>query len=178
MARHIKLQDTGEIVSKDKQGIYQAPDKKYYSSEDAFLEKDMENHNRENCIVKMYDFMGYSEKQKLSTFFYKRLSEWHEGYKYSVIYSAMQMSADSIQYADKTKSFNSETGKLNYFMAIIQNKLNDAQKVAIHLKQKVKQAARNNDLDAMIDGLEVLQNVRQVSNKKTNIESLVGNLDG
>ena len=173
--RRVKLQDTGEIVPKSKSGIYQAPNKKYYSSEDAYLALDLENSNRDKCIDMMYDFMGYSEKQKLSTFFYKKLSEWHEGYSYAVIDMAMGLSADAINYSNRCKSFCNETAKLNYFMAIIQNNLNDALKIGETLRKKVMKASKAGNLDAMIDGLESLNNI-STTKKGADVSSLVGDL--
>ena len=155
MARQVKLQDTGEIVSKDK--AYQAPNRKYYSSEDAYLMIDIENNNRNKCTDMMYDFMGYSPKQKLSTFFFKRINEWHDGYSYSTILRAMEMSKDGIEYSSRTKRFDSEGAKLSYFMAIIQNKLNDAWKVEDNLKRKIKAHHENGNLEQMIDGMECLE---------------------
>ena len=173
--RRVKLQDTGEIVAKNKPGIYQAPNRKYYSSEDAYLMIDIENANRDRCIDMMYDFMGYSEKQKLSTFFYKRLSEWHEGYSYAVIGTAMSLCTEAIDYAGRTKNFTNEGAKLNYFMAIIQNNLNDALKISESLKKKIKKASDSGDLDKMADGLESLSSI-STTKKGTDVSNLVGDL--
>ena len=177
-ARKVKLQDTGEIVGKDTAGIYQAPNKKYYSSEDVYLAIDLDNKYREKCIEKMYDVMGYAKEQKISTFFFKRLAEWREGYSYSVIDKAMELSANSIEYACRTKSFNNENAKVNYIMAIIQNNLNDAQKLETHLKQKIKQKVKDENLDSMIDGIELLSTIKASSPRKSDVSSLVGDLSG
>ena len=171
--RRVKLQDTGELVSKDTSTIYQAPNKKYYSSEDAYLAIDLDNSCREKCINKMYDFMGYTSTQKISTFFFKRLAEWHDGYSYSVILKAMELCANAIEYTCRTKSFNNENAKLNYLMAIIQNSLNDAQKLEVHLKQKIRQ--NNNNVEVLIDGIETLKS-RPV--KASDVSGLVGDIGG
>ncbi len=173
--RRVKLQDTGEIVSKRTPGIYQAPNKKYYSSEDAYLFIDLENTNRDKCVDLMYDFMNYDKKMKINTLFFKRLAEWHEGYPYNVIFNAMTMSAKGIEYANQSKEFISESGKLSYFMAIIQNNLNEALKLE-NLKKKVRsKVEQHGSLDAMIDGLENLSNTSTIK-KGTYVSNLVGDL--
>ena len=170
--RKVKLQDTGEIVAKSTLGIYQAPNKKYYSSEDAYLAIDLENSIRDKCTDLMYDFMGYDKKLKLSTLFFKRLAEWHEGYSYNVIYTAMELSKNSVEYASGAKKFNSEGAKLNYFMAIIQNNLNDALKME-SLKKKAKARTEQHPLDTLIDGVESLYNTSTVR-KRSNVSNLAG----
>ena len=173
MARQVKLQDTGEIVSKDK--AYQAPNRKYYSSEEAYLMIDIENNNRNKCTDMMYDFMGYLPKQKLSTYFFKKVNEWHEGYSYSTILRAMEMSKESIEYSSRTKRFDSEGAKLSYFMAIINNKLNDAWKIENNLKRKIKAHHESGNLEQMIDGMECLEYISKPI-KGNDVSKLAGEL--
>lgn len=173
--RKVKLQDTGEIVVKSTLGIYKAPNKKYYSSEDAYLAIDLENNIRNKCTDLMYDFMGYLPKQKLSTYFFKKMNEWHEGYSYSIILRAMEMSKDSIEYSNKAKRFDSEGAKLSYFMAIINNKLNDALKIEKNLKQKINTYRESDSLEQMIDGMECLEYISKPI-KGNDVSKLAGEL--
>ena len=136
---------------------------------------DIENNNRNKCTDLMYDFMGYSPKQKLSTFFFKRINEWHEGYTYATILKAMELSRSSIEYSSTAKRFDSEGAKLSYFMAIIQNKLNDAWKMEENLKQKIKAHRESGDLEQMIDGIECLEYISKPV-KGNDVSRLVGDI--
>ena len=171
--RKVKLFDTGEIVEKTS-ALYQAPNKRWFSSYDAYLAYDLDNQTRINCINKMLDLMGYERSQKLSTFFYKRLAEWREGYDYKIIYKAMEMSTEPIEYAQRTKVFNNENSRLHYFMAVIQNLLNDALRLN-KLEHKVNKAETNRDLDMFADGIETMKYI--CGNTKANdVSHLAGDL--
>lgn len=173
MARKVKLHDTGEIAEKNS-SMFQAPDKRWFSSYDAYLAYDLDNQTRIKCIDKMFDIMGYSSGQKINTSFFKRLKEWREGYTYNVILKAMEMSIDSIDYAKRTKQFDSEWNKLSYFMAIIQNKLNDALNIS-KLERKVNKIDNNKDLDIFADGIETTQYICG-NVKANNVSELAGDL--
>lgn len=174
MARQVKLQDTGEIVDKTLNGLYQAPNKKWYSSEDAYLEIDLEAVKRQNIIDKIFDLLNYSQGQKITTLFFKRLKEWREGYTYQTIDKAIDMSKDAIEFAFRTKSFENETAKVMYMSAIIQNKLNDALNI-VKLEKKVKNKSQNHNLDAMADGIEILTNITS-DKKSSDVSHLAGEL--
>ena len=170
-ARMVKLTDTGEIVEKTKPGIYYAPNRKYYSSEEAYLEIDLDNALRVKCIEKMYDFMGYADNQKLSTFFYKKLSEWRDGYKYSTILRSMNMSEEAVEYAARAKDFSNENAKVMYLSAIIQNKLNDALKTEEFEKSRKK---KSENITEHYENITEISNVN--SKKRSNVSHLVGEL--
>lgn len=172
VARQVKLVDTGEIVEKTK--AYQAPNRKWYSSEDAYLAIDLDNAARANCIDKMFDLLGYSKGQKISTLFLKRLKEWREGYTYQTICKAIDMSKDAVEFALRTKSFANETARVMYVAAIIQNNLNDALNIT-KLERKVKQKSVSQDLESMADGMEILTNITS-ERKASDVRHLAGEL--
>ena len=175
MARkQIKLTDTGEVVDRNSALYFYAPNKKWYSSYDAYLIYDIENQYRDQCIARMYSIMGYGEKQKISTLFYKRLKEWHEGYEYKTILRAMELSVDSIEYSFRVKDFDNENSKLFYALAIINNKLNDALKLSA-MERKVNKAEKNTDLDMFVDGIETMQNICG-NTKSRDVSNLAGDL--
>ena len=173
MARKIRLVDTGELVDK-KPTHFRAPNKKWFSSYDAYLEYDLDNQNRIRCVEKMYDLMGYEKKQQINKLFYKRLKEWREGYSYQVILKAMEMSTEPIEYSFRIKDFDTENSKLFYAMAIINNQLNDALKLS-KLEHKVNKVEKNKDLDMFANGIEVMQHI--CGNIKANdVSHLAGDL--
>ncbi len=172
MARQVKLVDTGEIV--DKTQAYQAPNKKWYSSEDAYLEIDLDNATRTICIDKMFDLLGYSKGQKICTLFFKRLKEWREGYNYKTIATAIDLSRNAIEFALRTKKFDNENARVMYIVAIIQNNLNDALNMT-KLEQKVKRKSKSHDLEAMADGMEILTNIT-LEHKASDVRHLAGDL--
>ena len=173
MARKIKLVDTGEVVEKLPTHFY-APNKKWFSSYDAYLIYDLDNQSRTKCIEKMYDIMGYKENQKISTLFFKRLKEWREGYDHKTILKAMEMSAEAIEYSFRVKSFDNENARLFYALAIINNKLNDALKLSA-LEKKTNKAEKNADLDMFADGIETVQNICG-NTKSRDVSNLAGEL--
>ena len=172
MARQVKLVDTGEIVEKTK--AYQAPNRKWYSSEDAYLAIDLDNTARANCIDKMFDILGYNQGQKISTLFLKRLKEWREGYDYRTISIAIDLCRNAVDFALQTKRFDNETAKVMYVAAIIQNNLNDALNIT-KLEHKVKQKSASQDLEAMADGMETLTNMTS-KRKASDVRHLAGEL--
>ena len=173
MAKRIKLFDTGEIVDVNP-NFYYAPNKKWFSSYDAYLLYDLDNQNRNKCTDKMYDLMEYKQTQKISTLFFKRLKEWREGYDYQTILKAMEISTESIEYSFKVKNFDNENSKLFYALAIINNHLNDALKL-LENEREINKAATNKDLDMIADGIEITQYISG-NTKSNNVSNLAGDL--
>jgi len=126
--RRVKLQDTGEYGTSST--AYQAPNKKYYSSEAAYLKMAANATYRAKCIDAMYAILEYKTFMKLPTYFYKRLKEC-EGYGYDVVYRCMLDKANDIRWAVNNKDFNSEVGKMMYIWAILNNYMNDALKEVV-----------------------------------------------
>ena len=140
--RKVKLQDTGEYSTNDV--AYQAPNKKYYSSEEAYKKIVRNNLYRTKCIESMYILLGYKDYMKIPTYFYKRLKEC-EGYGYDVVYRCMQLKAKDVQWALTNKSFTSEIGKIMYIWAIFDNNMNDALKDVVAERRRQEMETKDNE---------------------------------
>ena len=171
MARKVKCRDTLEWSTSDV--AYKAPNNKYYSSEQAYLDICHNTEMRKKCIDKMMDIVGYEAGFVMPTSFYKRLEEL-SAYGFDTIYDTFCLCEERIVYSLRTRSFNSEYNKMQYVMGIIKNHIND---VAAKRKREVKQmesSVRNEksfDVSAFDDLVIGIHNT-----KKTNAEDLLGGL--
>ena len=135
MARQVRLVDTGEMSTSDVS--FRAPNKKYFSSEDAYNKWQSNNEYRNKCIDKMFEIMGYKEKMVLPTYFFKKLEELR-GVGYEAVYNTMISQANVIGWALKNKNFGGETAKVMYIMAIINNNVMDEYKKIVRQKREQK----------------------------------------
>ena len=162
--RKVKLQDTGEYSTSDV--AYQAPNKKYYSSEAAYKKMIINTTYRQKCIDGMYELLGYKEFMKIPTYFYKRLKEC-EGYGYDVVYRCIQIKAKDIQWALNNKEFNTEVGKMMYIWAILNNSMNDALKEVVterrEEERKIKKIQSEDEVDVDLDIGTVKQHTVNIS---------------
>ena len=124
MPRKVKLQDTGEWSTSDV--AYKAPNKKYYSCEEAFLNREKSTSYRFQCIDKLMDIMGYQPGMKLPTIAYKMINEYEKPYGFDVLLETMEDQKKNMQWALNNKQFTSETSKVRYLFAIIQNNAMDS----------------------------------------------------
>lgn len=164
----VKCQDTGEKIDKSLAYCDSSSGKnKYYSSKKAFdLIKD-NKENRKLCIDMMYSFLDYESFMKIPTLFYRRLNEW-EGYSFKVVAEAMIISEDAIRFTIRNKQFVSETAKIMYCCAIIENKLNDALK-----KIKREEKLKNSVVENVIEDID-LSSVGKQMKKGNGVGSLLG----
>ena len=135
MGRQVKLVDTGEMSNSDIS--FRAPNKKYFSSEEAYIKWNTNKEYRNKCTDKMFEIMGYKPKMILPTYFFKKLKEF-EGIGYEAVYNTMVSQAKSIDWALKNKDFCSETAKVMYIMAIINNNVMDEYKKIIKKQRENK----------------------------------------
>ena len=140
--RKVKLQDTGESSTNDV--AYQAPDKKYYSSEDAYKKIVRNREYRQKCIEGMYALLGYKTYMKIPTIFFKKLKEC-EGYGYDVVYRCMQMKAKDIQWVINNKQFDAEIGKVMYVWAILENNMNYALKAVVAESRELERQLKSDE---------------------------------
>lgn len=118
MPRQVKLQDLG--TKGDQTTAFRAPNNKYYSSEEAW-NKICENEQwRQKSINVLTHILGYKVGMKLPTIAYKKIAEY-EIYGYDVLFNTLTNQMSSITWALNNKSFNSETSKVLYIFAIVQN---------------------------------------------------------
>ena len=146
--RKVKLQDTGEYSTSDI--AYRAPNKKYYSSEDAYKKAVINTTYRQKCIDGMYELLEYKDFMKIPTYFYKRLKEC-EGYGYDVVYRCIQNKAKDIRWALANKDFNSEVGKMMYIWAILNNSMNDALKEVVAERREEDRKNKNTKTEESVN---------------------------
>ena len=146
--RRVKLQDTGEYGTSST--AYQAPNKKYYSSEAAYLKMAANATYRAKCIDTMYAILEYRTFMKLPTYFYKRLKEC-EGYGYDVVYRCIRNKAKDIIWALDNKEFNSEVGKMMYIWAILNNSMNDALKEVVAERREEERKIKNTQTEESVN---------------------------
>lgn len=89
-----------------------------------------ENLAYKRCVQQMFDWLEYPTTAKMPKFFFGLLGQWHatNNYSYEIIFETMTFCEDMVQYALRTKSFESESGKVRYICAIIRDHLNDGMK--------------------------------------------------
>lgn len=157
MGRKVKLQDTGEFGTSDH--AYQAPNKKYYSTESAYKKIALNGEYRVKCVSAIYDLLGYKDFMKLPTYFYKRLKDC-EGYGYDVVFRCIQKKSKDIQWAIEHKDFSSEVGKMMYLWAILDNSMNDALKEVIQEKRESEKIEKSKLVEGMV-GIDLNINSRK-----------------
>lgn len=163
MGRKVKCQDTGEYSTNDV--AYKASNGKYYSSKDAYMNIKTNNEYRIKCIDEIMKILNYKEGMKLPTVTYKKLSEY-EIYGFDVLLDTINSQHDAFVWALKNKTFNSETSKIFYLFAIIQNNIMESyKKKAIEEKQKVEE--KRNEL--IVEDINVGTNQRS-----KNVSKLLG----
>lgn len=162
MGRQVKLVDTGEMSNSDIS--FRAPNKKYFSSEEAYIKWKTNIEYKNKCIDKMFEVMGYKPNMILPTYFFKLLKnkKYEEGVGYEAVYNTMISQAKSIEWALKNKDFGSEVAKVMYIMAIIDNNIMD------EYKKIVKERRKNSGLKAEIINIEDI-NLKNKKQSATNI---------
>lgn len=142
MSRQVKLVDTGEMSTNDV--AFRAPNKKYFSSEAAYIKWNTNKEYRNKCIDKMFEIMSYKPGMILPTYFFKKLKDY-EYLGYEALYNTMISQTKSIQWALTNKSFNGETAKVMYIMAILHNNVMDEYKKIVKA-QKYKSTGAKADI--------------------------------
>ena len=108
--------------------------------------------------------MGYKPTMILPTYFFKKLKDF-EGLGYEAVYNTMVSQTKSIDWALKNKDFGSETAKVIYIMAIINNNVMDEYKKIVKIQ---KQQSRGSKIKAFyID--EFVDNLKPNKQSVTNI---------
>lgn len=139
MGRQVILHDLG--TKGDSDTAYKAENKKYYSSKEAYDKIKSNNERRELCITKVMDLLEYKPGMKLPTIFYKRLKDY-ESYGYEVLYETILQQEKNIVWALRNKEFSSETSKVMYVCAILQNNVMDCYKTMQRLKKQKREETK------------------------------------
>lgn len=174
----VKDQLTGKKIDKDTAYCLEKVSssgkitRKYYTSEEVYLNWKNQKDEREKCIQKMYDILEYQPFMKIPTIFFKKLNEEWEPYGFDVVNICIDNNIDSIKWALKNKRFNGETSKVMYIAAIIENNLNDALKEKSKIQKEIKKGMKNTA--KIIEGVD-LNNIGTV--KQTHkVTDLLGDL--
>ena len=154
MSRQVKLVDTGEMSTNDV--AFRAPNKKYFSSEEAYIKWNTNKEYRNKCIDKMFEIMSYKPGMILPTYFFRKLKDY-EGVGYEALYNTMIAQTKAIQWALANKSFNGETAKVMYIMAILNNNVMDEYKKIVKA-QKCHKGLKSEVV--CIDELAFVDNVK------------------
>ena len=155
MSRQVKLVDTGEMSTNDV--AFRAPNKKYFSSEEAYIKWNTNKEYKNKCIDKMFEIMGYKPRMVLPTYFFKKLNEDYEGVGYELLYNTMIAQTIAIEWSLANKIFTVETAKVMYVMAILKNNVMD------EYKKIVKAQKHNKGLKSevvCIDEMAFVDNVK------------------
>ena len=108
--------------------FYQAPNKKWYKSEQIYKEDLAQREHKKAVHKEMLDtlleYVGYKEGQVFPVFVTKQLKEL-SFYGDEVILATIKKCKPSIDKALLTKQFPSEYNKLQYIMAILKSAIND-----------------------------------------------------
>lgn len=169
----VKDQLTGEKIEKEtayavsKMGSNGKKTTKYYTSEAAYKQWEINKEYRQKCIDTMYDILSYQSFMKIPTFFFRKLTEW-EPYGFNVVLDCMNTNRKSIDWALSNKNFNGESAKVMYVCAILENHMNDSLK---NIKQlsKIKEECNN---DIIIENIDIIGNTK----KKKDISNLLGDI--
>ena len=118
----VKCIDTGEKMEKTEAYCLNVNGKnKYYSSKEGYEKFVFTNHHKNKCVDIIREMMGYVLPQmKLPTFTYRKIEEYRE-LGFDVLYNTLNAQRSNIEWALINKDFGSETAKVMYIFAIVQN---------------------------------------------------------
>ena len=119
----VKCQDTGEKIDRDvAYKVVTKSGNKYYTSKEAYERIQKDKEYRVKVIETIRDYLGYYKPQMLlPTLTYKKIAEYQEPIGYDVLYDTLVNNKKNIIWAFNNKDFKSETAKIMYLFAIIQN---------------------------------------------------------
>lgn len=142
-SRQVRCQDTGQMQNKE--NSWQAPNKKYYSSEEAYNQLQIAKEYRKQVVELIMEILGYEAGMKLPTIYYKKIEEYREPYGFEVLYECVKNQRSAIEWVLNNKEFKSEVQQGLYIMAVIQNNINDEFK---RFKAKQKRIKKENKQEA------------------------------
>lgn len=134
----------------------------YYKDEETYLQLEKERRIKQeiNRLVAI-DILNYDGNQFLPPRFLKRINELGKTYPFEVVLSTFKENAETLQYwMSQDQKFQNESGRLNYMMAIINNKINDEYE---KWKTKERRSKIDDEVKIDMDLLEV-----EIKHKKSN----------
>ena len=168
MHRQVNIIDTGQKGWSDES--YKAPNGKYYSSEEAFLNRIKKVSLKNQCIDRLMELLDYQPGMKLPTYTYKKIKEYEKPYGYDVLLNTINAQEDSIKWALKNKDFGSETAKIMYIFAIIQNN------AMTEFQKKVRLERAKREQEKTLKTVEDLDMTPVEVEHKKDVSSLLGDV--
>lgn len=164
----VKCIDTGEKIDRDKAYKININGKnKYYSSKEGYDAFVTNNYYRNKSIDLIREVMGYSLPQmQLPTLTYKKVKEYEEPIGLDVLYETLLDKKRDIEYAFYNKTFNSETAKIMYLFAIVQNHYMKfwRKKVAVNKEKAINKSETSEEIDTEWESTERRKSVKDLSN--------------
>lgn len=141
---------------------------KYYKNEEVYRNMIAEKEIKEQLLSYVsINILNYDGSMFLPPVFLKRLNNINKTYPYEVILQTFKDNEDTLLYwMNQDNKFENENNRLNYMMAIIQNKINDTYLKWKNEKKKLEQIEKV-ELDASHINLAVeVSNQKRVTKKK------------
>lgn len=134
--------------------------------------------NYQACIKLMFDWMEWPTNGYMPPMFFKRLKDWHtkNNFGYEVILETMNITTDTIKRINQTKSFENDSAKLRYFIAIIGNSLNDGLKSYLR-KQKAINESRKETNTPTEDDINNFNN-QQITSDRSKLNDVMKDVMG
>lgn len=142
MPRRVKCQITGAFGTSDT--FYRAPNGKYYASEALYSSyKKMMKEREEVLTYFLSTFLGIEKKpgMKVPGLLLKKIKEYEGFYGYDVLLDCLEGERRRIAVATSRIHFESETGKISYIFAIVDNYINGYLKKKRMREEQLKKAA-------------------------------------
>ena len=111
--------------------FYHAPNKKWYKDKETYLAWKRNSEARKESIEYFFTvFLGYplGEGVVFPTYLLRRLKEYESYYGYETLLQCMKENAADILKATCNKNFLSDTQKISYICAILNQRINETKK--------------------------------------------------
>ncbi len=167
----VKCWDIGE--KRPREEAYKAPNKKYYSCEEAYLNMVNQTEWRNKCTEYMQEIMGYDADMKLPTRWYKFLNEFAK-YGFDVVYDTIDVNKNTFLWALDNKSFKNDSHALSYFNAIIQNSIMEQYRKK-KLREKAEQQRRQDEIHIETENIAT-SDLGQDAVKGKDLSGLLGDI--
>lgn len=130
----------------------------------------MEKSTYKKIIEIVSCYIGYKKGQKFNTLIPKKVVELSCCYPDEVILGFLINEKDLLNKIS-SKEFDNDYGKISYFFAVVQNRINDYYKLWKSNKVIEEYNNKNNNID--IKSIDNIGNVDKNNNNKRDISSLV-----
>ena len=168
MARKCKCKYCGKQLTTDIAWVYEyltddlEIKKKYYCNEDCYKAEEKAKLIQEDCFEKLDNLLGF--KTKSNIYFRKLLKDITEVYDYEVLQKYLINESNNIELALGRIDFTSTNNKINYFMTILQNNIDNYKKV--FEEQRIQEVAKEIEIIESVSDINVTQRRNKRDRKK------------